>query len=191
MVVARLLRWVLPALALGLASCGSSSDNEDRFKLTTPKAKATPTAQGSGGGSTQDLTRKEPITKRESAVIRGWSNSLRSGHIARAARYFSVPAVVSPDGAQLYKLNKRADAEIFNKGLPCGGKVIDLKRSVHHFVLATFLLSERPGPQFKGASCGSGVGGSARAAFLIRHGHIQQWLRVADAPSTEDSTGSS
>ena len=40
--------------------------------------------------------------------------------------------------------------------------------------LATFRLTERPGP----GSCGTGTGATAQTAFLIEDGEIVEWRRV-------------
>jgi hypothetical protein len=169
----RVLRWLLPALALGVAACGSGSSggsggaDDDRLDRTTPTPRTTPSRSAG-----------EPVTARESAVIRGWSRSLRTGHIARAARYFALPSVVS-NGTPLYRIETREQAEAFNRALPCGAKVASLKRN-DHFVIAEFRLAERPG-----GACGAGTGNLAWTAFRIRAGHIVQWLRVPD-PSGAD-----
>ena len=53
------------------------------------------------------------------------------------------------------------------------------------FVLATFRLTERPGP----GECGSGVGHTAQTDFVIEDGLIVEWRRVGlgedQAPSSE------
>jgi hypothetical protein len=176
----RVLRWVLPALALGVAACGSGSGSgggdDGRFDLKTPKPKATPSASGPSGASG---SAGEPVTAGESAVIRGWSNSLLAGHVSRAARYFALPSVVS-NGTPLYKIETRAQARQFNRALSCGAKVVSLARNVHHFVIAKFRLAERPGGQ-----CGTGTGNVAWTAFRIRAGRIVQWLRVPDPAGSD------
>jgi hypothetical protein len=48
-------------------------------------------------------------------------------------------------------------------------------------VIATFRLTERPGP----GRCGAGTGELARTAFRIAGGEIVEWLRVPT--STEPS----
>jgi hypothetical protein len=180
------LGWVVPALALVAAGCGSS----DRFDLRTPPPKASVTvgadgrvtaggSSSSGAGSSRTV---EPITRTEERVIRHWASALRHGHVARAAREFALPVVVA-NGTDPVKLRTRAQAEAFNRELPCGAVVVRLDRTVRHFVVTTFRLVERPGP----GRCGSGVGHLARTAFLIRHGHIAQWLRVADPPDDNAS----
>jgi hypothetical protein len=167
----RLLIWALPALALAVGACGSHGGQRAQ-----PTPRATTTA-GAGAGGGAGAPRR--VTSAEAAVIRGWSSSLRHGDVGRAARYFALPSVVS-NGTPLLKMTTRAQARAFNRALPCGAEVVALERRVHEFVVATFRLTERPGP----GECGSGTGALARTAFLIRSGHIVQWLRVPDAPGT-------
>ena len=84
------LAWIAPVvLGFALAGCGSMSD-EERFSLTTP--------------GTDDLVvreievekkpRRGKPTPAEVAVIRGWSDALRAGHVNAAAEFFDVPVTV-------------------------------------------------------------------------------------------------
>jgi hypothetical protein len=177
--------WVLPALALlVLAGCGSS----DRFSLRTPRPSATPSVRADGrlvapGSATPSPARGvDPVTADEARVIRTWASALRHGHVAAAARSFGLPALVANGGA-LVKLHTRAQAKAFNRSLPCGAVVERISRTGNHFVVTTFRLVERPG---KGR-CGTGVGHLARTAFLIEHGRITRWVRVADPPPDQSS----
>ena len=63
----------------------------------------------------------------------------------------------------------------FNDGFPCGAKLVKVRRSVKHFVIGTFTLTERPGPRRATAP-----GNLAEVAFLIHRHHIQQWVRAPD-----------
>ena len=110
------------------------------------------------------------------AVIRGWADALRHGRVERAVGYFAIPSVVS-NGTAPIRLTSRADVRFFNRTLPCGAKVIRAE-DTGAFVVATFRLTERPGP----GRCGSGTGGEASTAFLIRRRHIVQWRRVVAPP---------
>jgi hypothetical protein len=172
----RLTRWAVPALALGAVACGSGTSAPARDASPSPSRANPATPQGSSAA--------DPVTAEEEAVIRGWSSSLRHGDVARAARYFALPSVVANGTPQL-RVQTRAQAEAFNRGLPCGAEVVSLERSVHHFVVAQFRLTERPGP----GSCGSGAGGSAWTAFRIQRGHIVLWQRIPDPapPATTPS----
>ena len=172
--------WVLPALALlAMGGCGSS----DRFDLRTPPPRATPSVQENGqlvapGAATPTPSgRARSVTRREARVIRTWASALRHGHVVRAARSFGLPVLVA-NGGDAVELHTRAQAEAFNRSLPCGAIVERLERTVNHFVVTTFRLVERPGP----GRCGTGVGHLARTAILIEHGRITRWVRVADPP---------
>jgi hypothetical protein len=183
--VVRLPVWALGALTLGLCACGGTTD---RFDLRTPGAKtgdpsvvaaattpeptATPTPKPKGG----------PVTSEEKRVIRGWSEELRHGHVTAASRYFTIPSVVSNIAGGADKLSSRDAVKQFNATLPCGAKLVKTRRSVKRFVVGTFMLTERPG-----GACGTGTGKLAEVAFLIRHHHINQWVRVAD-PSQATAT---
>jgi hypothetical protein len=163
----RLAAAVLALLALLAAGCGSHRAAPAR----TPTPTATPGAGGLPG---------EPVTADERAVIQGWSDTLRDGRVSRAARYFALPSVVA-NGTGPLQVRTRAQAEAFNRALPCGAKVVSLRRTIHHYVLATFRLTERPGP----GSCGTGTGALAQTAFRVERRHITEWLRVPTAPEQQ------
>lgn len=154
----------LALLALALSACGGTQ---------RPQARTPPPPPGSSGARGS-----KPAAKADDAVIRGWADALRGGHVARAAGYFALPSVVS-NGTSPIRLTSRADAVFFNRTLPCGAKVTKTEDS-GAFVVATFELTERPGR----GRCGQGVGGSARTAFLIRGGKIAQWRRVVESEPT-------
>ena len=168
-------------LAFVAAGCGSGDGpkgGDDRLDLTTPKA--TPSSPPSSSSPAVG----KGVTRREAAVIRGWADTLRAGHVRRAARYFAVPSVVA-NGTPPLTIRTRLQAETFNRLLACGAKVVSLKRAAYHRVLATFRLTERPG-----GGCGSGTGHYAHTAFRIRGGRITQWLRADDpddGPQTSPS----
>jgi hypothetical protein len=172
-------RIALALLALGMVSCGSSPD--DRFELRTPGTDRIEPRVREVPGSAKPAP-KEP-TRAEVAVIRGWSDALRAGHVAEAARFFKVPAVVFDGTNPRRALPDRAAVEEFNRGLPCGARLVSTERGQGSFVIGTFRLTERPGR----GTC-DGVGASAATAFLIRGGRIALWLRQPDpiaAPTPE------
>ena len=118
-------------------------------------------------------------------MIRSWADTLRHGNVERASRFFALPATVS-NGGPPYELRTRAAVRFFNETLPCGARLESTERTFSGFVLATFRLTERPGP----GSCGTGAGHRARTAFLIRRGRIVQWLRATDpAPPASEGPG--
>jgi hypothetical protein len=118
----------------------------------------------------------------EARVIDEWATTLREGDIDGAARYFAIPSVAE-NGPALVEIEDLDDARVFNASLPCGA---ELTRAVSEgdFVVATFRLTERPGP----GTCGSGTGAEAQTAFVIEDGRIVEWRRVgvggAEAPSS-------
>ena len=170
--------WIAALLALGLVACGSSDD--DRFSLRTPG-----TDRPAARGAASEPAPKEQVgapSKSEDRIIRGWADALRAGHVAEAARFFAVPAVVA-NGGPLLRLLTRAAVEEFNRGLPCGARLLETERGPDSVVIATFRLTERPGR----GSCETGTGALARTAFLIRDGRIAQWVRVPDPAPTDDA----
>lgn len=160
---------VLAVMALGAAGCGSGAkDAQHAQAKPRPKASATATRDS------------KPASKGDDAVIRGWADALRAGHVQEASRYFAIPSVVS-NGTPPLPLRSRSEIEFFNAALPCGAKVTKTE-DTGIFVVATFELAERPGA----GSCGSGVGGTAKTAFLISKGKIVQWRRVDEGQPEPD-----
>ena len=92
-----------------------------------------------------------------------------------------MPALVANGGQPLRLLDRRA-VRTWNATLPCGAKLEKVERDAR-YVLATFVLTERPGA----GSCGTGVGHRARTLFLVRGDKIVQWLRASDPPSGQSS----
>jgi limonene-1,2-epoxide hydrolase len=145
---------LLAALALlPVAGCGSSDSGE----TTTVAGNADPDA----------------VT-----VIRQWSDALRAGDIDAASDRFAIPSFVQ-NGSPLFELSSRRQVETFNQSLPCGARLTAASRS-GRYTIATFVLTERPGP----GQCGKGVGEAAKTAFVIQDGHIREWRRVVDAEPT-------
>jgi hypothetical protein len=171
--------WAIAALGLALAACGGAAE-PDRFSLTTPGAHT-----GEATAQAPAPEESKPVTRAERLVIKGWSDSLRHGRVSAAARYFSVPSKVSDASSGWIPLTTAADVKAFNQGLPCGAKLLDVRRGPDDFVVGTFRLTERKGA---GAGCGVGVGGTAAVAFLIRGERIEQWVRNDDAASDPAAT---
>ena len=134
---------------------------------------AAATGCSDGGGDTRTI--ELPPGHASVVVIDEWVRTLSRGDVKGAARFFALPSVVQ-NGTPPLTLHDRADAVEFNRSLPCGAKLVGADPH-GRFIAATFRLSERPGP----GSCGVGVGGIARTAFLIRDGKIVQWRRLPDA----------
>jgi hypothetical protein len=172
---------LLLCLLVLLPGCGGGGDGggkPDRLSLTTPRSspvpsstrEESPAASGGIGGT-------GPVTEREKAVVKGWSDALRRGDVERAIRYFEIPSTVA-NGGQPIRLVSRRAVRFFNETLPCGAKLQSVERD-SNYVLATFVLTERPG---KGR-CGTGVGHRARTLFLLDGDKIVQWLRAPDPQS--------
>jgi hypothetical protein len=160
------------ALALAGAGCGSKhplAHTPGVRPQASPGAAATP-----AGGR---------VSQAEVAIIRGWSDQLRHGHVAAATRYFAVPVTVA-NGTTVV-LRTRAQVRTFNRTLPCGAKLARWQRAARGFVVATFTLTNRVG-----SKCDAPKGTLAAVAFLIRHRHIAQWLRV-EVPGQSDASSSS
>jgi hypothetical protein len=108
----------------------------------------------------------------QAEVIREWSDTLRSGDVEGAAEFFEVPSIAQ-NGTPPVPLTSREDVVAFNEALPCGAELIRAEEK-GRYTVATFELTERPGP----GTCGSGTGETARTAFAIRDGLIVEWRRV-------------
>jgi hypothetical protein len=134
--------------ALAFSACGSSGDDDTTIR----------------GGA-------DPETVQ---VIKGWADELRAGDVAAASKRFAIPTVVQ-NGTPPLQLTERREVEAFNRSLPCGAKLTEAV-AVDRFTIATFVLTERPGP----GQCGNGVGDTAKTAFVVRKGLITQWRRVVD-----------
>ena len=104
-------------------------------------------------------------------VIDDWARTLRAGDVNGAAEFFAVPSL-AVNGLAL-EINDVADARRFNASLPCGA-ILEEAVEQDGFTVATFELTERPGP----GTCGSGTGATANTAFKIEDGKIVEWRRV-------------
>ena len=173
----RRLAWIAPLLALGLVACGSNGDAE-RFSLTTPGTDDMVVREIEGS----EKPRQGKPTHDEVSVIRGWADALRAGRVNQAARFFAIPTIVLDGTNPQRRLPSMTAVRNFNRGLPCGARLVKTIRGKGSFVVATFRLTERPGP----GRCGGGVGRLADTAFLIERRHIVQWLRGPDPPQPDD-----
>lgn len=158
---------LVAALVLALGGCGSDT----KLRHQSPRT----IARIASPGVSAEVVR----------VIAGWSDALRMGHVAAAARYFHVPSVFFVGSGPPIEMRTFAQVEAVNAALPCGAKLLSA-RAVGGYVNALFRLTSRPGPGGT-AGCGSGVGRTARTNFLIRNGRIVQWLRAPDEPGDNGS----
>ena len=155
-----LLTASLLALVLLLSGCGTTIFH-GHHTSTQPQSFAGPADQG------------------QVSVIRSWARALRQGDVDAAANLFALPSLFAngPGGAGPYGgqvIHSHHDAVLANESLTCGAKIISTIRH-GRYVIATFKLVNRTGP---GAGCGGGVGQEAATAFLIRDGHIIDWIRA-------------
>jgi hypothetical protein len=176
--------WMaIAALGLVVAACGTTEPN--RLDLTTPGAHTgaplPPEAEAPAATTTPEATPEpsqssDKVTAAEKRIIKGWSDSLRNGHVEKASSYFETPVLISNNEPE--KVLTAADEVIeFNSTLPCGAKLVSTRRGSDGFVVGTFKLTERKNaPQ----PCGTGVGAHASVAFGIQDGHIRAWVRVVE-----------
>jgi limonene-1,2-epoxide hydrolase len=111
---------------------------------------------------------KEPTPE---SVVRAWSLALDSNDNEAAARLFAPNAEVK-QGPLDVRLRTHRIAVLFNKSLPCSGRIVRIVRE-GDVVTATFVLGRRP----SGPLC-TGPGQKATAAFTIRHGKIVVWQQI-------------
>jgi hypothetical protein len=173
------LSWIVPLLAVGVTACGSN--DSARFSLRTPGTDDPVVREIQGS---EKVHRGKP-TKKEVSVIRGWADALRAGDVAKASAFFTIPSFVLDGTNPLRRLGDRKAIKEFNRALPCGAKLVKTVRGEGSFVIATFKLTERPGP----GTCGTGVDHLATTAFLIERHRIVQWLRGPDPaqPNNDNS----
>jgi hypothetical protein len=133
---------------------------------------------GCGGGdeSTEVPGGADPAAV---AVIDDWARTLNEGDVDGAAEFFAIPSI-AVNGLTL-RIDDVADARRFNASLPCGA-ILEEAIAEDDLTIATFELTERPGP----GTCGSGTGAEARTAFRIEDGEITEWRRVATEPGGSD-----
>jgi hypothetical protein len=170
------------ALSLGPVACGGSTTllhGPDRVGAAPSGSGGG--AGGAGAGATGRGRAVGPGVPADAVrVIRGWADALRAGHLAAAAGYFRLPSVFFDGSSPPVRLSTRAQVEHVNAALPCGATLIMVSRR-GAFLDALFRLGNRAGPGGTGG-CGSGTGQTARTDFLIRGGHIVEWLRAPDEP---------
>jgi hypothetical protein len=117
-------------------------------------------------------------------VVKAWTDAVRAGHYAEAADLFALPAVIA-NGTPKVRVSERSEVDAFNRALPCGAVLLDVRPSGDGYLLATFRLVDGPG----GRDCGSGTGHTAQVSFRVVDGHIVEWLRegTGTPPSSPDN----
>ena len=169
----RSLALAAALVAVAVAGCGGDDDPQagpepDPVSPTTP-----------GGGPPRQSIPSKPARPQDVEVIRRWVDALRAGRVKEASRWFALPATVE-NGSPVLELPTREAVQLFNRSLPCGARVVEVRR-YGRFTVATFVLTERPGV----GRCGSGTGEKAATAFLFRGGKISEWRRIAVPPPAE------
>jgi hypothetical protein len=175
-----MLRRVLPLLALlsvGATACGA--DDTARMRLTTPPEHQAAQPLPEVAKEQADAVRAAKVrptqadAERTRPVLRGWANALSRSKDARAAQYFSLPAIVAQGTAQ--RLETRAQVKAFNLGLPCGARLLGVDH-VQRYVVGTFRLTLRPNHV-----C-TVEGRRVRVAFVMRGRKIAEWREVPNIP---------
>ena len=139
--------------------------------FATIAAMATLTACGSEDTDSEIPGGADPES---ASVIDGWAMTLATGDIDGAAEFFALPSVAENGGIEA-EIETAGDARRFNESLPCGAELTRAEAE-GELTIATFELSERPGP----GSCGDGTGMTAQTAFVIEDGKIVEWRRIDD-----------
>jgi hypothetical protein len=175
--------------AVIIVGCGSSGS------ATKPNAAHRPGAAGTPRATTSPIPGQDlrtiptpgptgtPADPGAVRVIRAWSDALRRGDIAGAARYFALPSLMinGPDAngqAVEIAIRNRAQAEAANVALPCGAQFISADKR-GRYINALFRLTDRPGP---GGGCADGAGQTARTNFVIDRRRIVEWIRAPEDP---------
>ena len=119
-------------------------------------------ACGKGGGGTSTGgnaggAQGSGVSSSAVAVIKGWADALRDGHLRRAATYWAHPSVMvnGPDASgrvTLIHIDSEHDALLADATLSCGAT---LRRTALRgaYVRATFALSVRKGEGASTAGC--------------------------------------
>jgi limonene-1,2-epoxide hydrolase len=164
------------------AQGGSSGGAQSGGAGGSPGAGQGGAANGAGGGSGKGGASLRPADPAATRVIRHWSDALRRGDVKRATDDFAIPSLVENNSPPM-RLRARADVRAFNESLPCGASLERTYR-MGRYTAAVFRLTDRPG-----GDCGTGIGGQAATAFVIRRGRIVEWRRLPDPVGPTDVPG--
>ncbi|MEA2317764.1 MAG: hypothetical protein QOD44_1953 [Solirubrobacteraceae bacterium] len=165
---------VLAAVA-AVTGCGDAPGPD--YSLKTPPSEIgappieTPVPSPARGSKQPQPTQRQ--AERLRPVLAGWAAAVRRGDPDRAARYFTVPALVAQ--SMTVELQTREQVRRFNDELPCGAKLLEVQHD-GRYVVGTFRLTQR-----SGHTCAA-AGQLARVAFVIRARHFTEWRQVPDRP---------
>jgi limonene-1,2-epoxide hydrolase len=109
------------------------------------------------------------------SVVRAWSQELNQGDNQAAAKLFAPGAEVVQAGTTR-RLETEAQAEAWNAGLPCSGRIVSIKTK-GDTTTATFVLADR-----QKSKC-DGPGQRATAIFRVRDGKIVLWHQTRPSPA--------
>jgi hypothetical protein len=166
---------LLAVAALAAAAAGCGGDPQDRLALRTPRERSTakPLREAERAGRLAERAAHARPTRSDARrlrpVLRGWGEALRHDRGARAARYFALPAIVAQGAVQT--LETPAEVKAFNRGLPCGLRLLRVDAS-GRFLVGTFELTRRPAHE-----CAT-RGKRVRVAFVLRERKIAEWREV-------------
>jgi hypothetical protein len=166
------------AAALTLAACGGSTARDSTNAASQPTG--SPASTQAQTPKRKDYTNYYPPgTHRAAAaavrLVTAWSDQLRAGHVRKAASYFDLPVIVQ-NATPPIRLDTKKEVLAFNQTLPCGAHIVKTLAAAK-YIVATFVLTERPGSP----GCGA-TGKLAATAFLLHHGKIAEWRRVLVPP---------
>ncbi|MGZ4268397.1 MAG: hypothetical protein ACXVFN_20840 [Solirubrobacteraceae bacterium] len=178
MAPARALAVVVVAALVAGCGGGGKSPTATTTATTTTQARTAPDPLLPPARVPQKAT--GPADPASVRVIEGWSRALRGGHIARAARYFSLPSKFQ-NATPVLTIDLPAERIAINRALPCGAVPTKLG-GAGAFTIVTFRLVERVG-----GACGNGVGATARSAIRVANHQIREWYRLPDAPAPTPS----
>jgi hypothetical protein len=135
---------------------------------TAPAATA-PAPAGTGATPPITTTGDRPVPADLAQIVLAWSAAINRNDNNAAAQLFAKGAIVAQSA--VFQLVDTPTAVLWNDGLPCAGKVVELQM-VQNAVVATFVLGQRPKHH-----CDA-PGHRAGAAFVIEHGKIKLWQQV-------------
>ena len=167
---------VLAVAVAALAGCGSGGGATPRTTATQSAAEKITDAQIRRG---LDLPARVPLRAAGRAqpgdvrVVRAWLDRLRHGNVTGAAALFAVPSRFQ-NISSIQIIHSRHDAELINRSLPCGARLVSAG-GAGGFVVYRARLTNRPG-----GACGSGTGEPVRGAIRVRNGLIVEWYRLPD-----------
>jgi limonene-1,2-epoxide hydrolase len=149
---------------------------------TDPPATTAEAPTGTAAAPPIATTGDTPVPDEQKKVVLAWSAAINRNDNNAAAELFAKDAIVAQSA--VFKLIDKPTAVLWNDGLPCAGKVVEL-RMVQNAEVATFVLGERPKHR-----CDA-PGHRAGAAFVIEGGKITLWEQVPvpdAAPATPTAT---